>query len=116
MSLVVSRASALDDLIAFRKPLNFLAEMVSDLGWSETPAAVLTADHIVSVLQRFRSGALTASDVEGWADLIECREDIDYQSDRYEEILQAIYVLANPVLNGLPDEALTDQVIGSLLR
>ncbi|RWL95486.1 MAG: hypothetical protein EOR68_20375 [Mesorhizobium sp.] len=116
MSLVVSRASALDDLIAFRKPLNFLAEMVSDLGWSETPAAVLTADHIVSVLQRFRSGALTAADVEGWADLIECREDIDYQSDRYEEILQAIYVLANPVLSGLPDEALTDQVIGSLLR
>lgn len=116
MSLVVSRASALDDLIVFRKPLNFLAEMVSDLGWSETPAAVLTADHIVSVLQRFRSGALTSADVAGWADLIEGREDIDYQSDRYEEILQAIYVLANPVLNRLPDEALTDQVIGSLLR
>ena len=112
----MSRASVLDDLIAFRKPLDLLTEMMSDVGWSETPVAVLTADHIVSVLQRFRSGALTAADVEGWADLIECREDIDYQSDRYEETLQAIYVLANPVLNGLPDEALTDQVIGSLLR
>ncbi|RWL48014.1 MAG: hypothetical protein EOR60_06905 [Mesorhizobium sp.] len=112
----MSRASVLDDLIAFRKPLDLLTEMMSDVGWSETPVAVLTADHIVSVLQRFRSVALTAANVEGWADLIECREDIDYQSDRYEEILQAIYVLANPVLNGLPDEALTDQVIGSLLR
>jgi hypothetical protein len=98
------------------KPLNILAEMVCSLGWSEAPAVTLTADHIVSVLQQFRSGAITAADVEGWADMIECREDIDYQPDRYEEILQAIYVLANPVLNGLPDEALTDKVIGSLLR
>ncbi|MEZ2333618.1 hypothetical protein AB6802_28185 [Mesorhizobium sp. RCC_202] len=110
----MSLVSALSDLIEFNKPINLLAEGTSGLGWAETPLVVLTADHIVSVLHRFRAGAFTAADVEQWADMIECREDIDYQEDRDEEILQAIYVLANPVLNGLLDDALTDQVIASL--
>ena len=85
MSLAVSRVSVLSDLITCGKPVDVLAAIVSDMGWSEA-----------------------------WADLIECREDIDYQSERDEEILEAIYVLANPALNGPLDEALTDQVIASL--
>ncbi|WP_149905325.1 hypothetical protein [Mesorhizobium sp. SARCC-RB16n] len=104
----------LGDLVTFARPIDRLAEMVGVLGWSETPSVVLTADHIVSVLQRFRAGELAAADVERWADLVECREDIDYQPDRNEEILQAIYVLANPVLNGLLDEALVDDLAISL--
>ncbi|MFB9978314.1 hypothetical protein ACFSQQ_17255 [Mesorhizobium kowhaii] len=104
----------LTDLITCGKPIDVLAAIVSDLGWSETPVVVLTTDHILSVLRRFQAGELTAADVEAWADLIECREDIDYQPERDEEILEAIYVLANPVLNGSLDEALTDQVIASI--
>ncbi|AZO46597.1 MAG: hypothetical protein EOS58_22490 [Mesorhizobium sp.] len=114
MSLAVSRVSVLSDLVTCGKPIDVLAATMSDLGWSETPMVVLTTDHILSVLRRFQSGELTAADVEAWADLIECREDIDYQPDRHEDILEAIYVLANPVLNGPLDEALTDQVIASL--
>ncbi|AZO54214.1 MULTISPECIES: hypothetical protein [unclassified Mesorhizobium] len=111
----MSRVSVLTDLVTFGRPIDVLAAIVSDLGWSETPVVVLTADHVLSVLRRFQARELTASDVEAWADLIECREDIDYQPERDEEILEAIYVLANPVLNGLLDEALADQVIGPLL-
>lgn len=110
----MNRVSVLSDLITFGKPIEVLVAIVGDVGWSETPVVVLTTDHILSVLRRFQAGNLTAADVEVWADLIECREDIDYQPERYEEILEAIYVLANPVLNGPLDEALTDQVIASL--
>ena len=115
MSLAVSRVSLLSDLITFGKPIDVLAAIVADLGWSETPVVVLTTDHILSVLQRFQAGELTAVNVEAWGGLIECREDIDYQPERDEEILEAIYVLANPDLNGPLDETLTDQVIASLL-
>ena len=111
----MNRVSVLSDLITFGKPIDVLVAIVGDVGWSETPVVVLTTDHILSVLRRFQAGELAAADVEAWADLIECREDIDYQPERDEEILEAIYVLANPVLNGLLDEALTDQVIASLL-
>ncbi|TPM34769.1 hypothetical protein [Mesorhizobium sp. B2-3-5] len=111
----MNRASVLGDLVTFAKPIDRLAEMVGVLGWSDTPVVMLAADQIVSVLQRARAGALTAADVEAWADLIECREDIDYQPEHYEQILQAIYMLANPVLNGSLDEALTDQLTASLL-
>lgn len=114
MSLAVSRVSVLSDLITCGKPVDVLATIGSDMGWSETPVVVLTTGHILNVLRRFQAGELTAADVEAWADLIECREDIDYQPERDEEILEAIYVLANPVLNGPLDEALTDQVIASL--
>ena len=107
----MNRVSVLSDLITCGKPIDVLAANVSDLGWSETPVVVLTTDHILSVLRRFQEGELTAADVEAWADLIECREDIDYQPERDEDIVEAIFVLANPVLNGSLDEALTDQVI-----
>lgn len=115
MSLAVSRVSLLSDLITFGKPIDVLTAIVGDLGWSETPVVVLTTDHILSVLRRFQAGELTAVDVEAWADLTESREDIDYQPERHEEIREAIYVLANPVLNGPLDETLADQVIASLL-
>ncbi|TPK91642.1 hypothetical protein FJ934_21840 [Mesorhizobium sp. B2-4-12] len=111
----MNRASVLGDLVRFAKPVDHLAETIGVLGWSDTPVVMLTAYQIVSVLQRARAGALTAADVEAWADLIECREDIEYQPEHHEEILQAIYMLANPVLNGSLDEALTDQLIASLL-
>ena len=104
----------LTDLITFGKPIDVLVAIVGDVGWSETPVVVLTTDHILSVLRRFQEGELTAADVEAWADLIECREDIDYQPERDDEIVEAIFVLANPVLNGSLDEALTDQVIASI--
>ncbi|TPK73385.1 hypothetical protein [Mesorhizobium sp. B2-4-17] len=111
----MNRASVLGDLVTFAKPIDRLAETIGVLGWSDTPVVMLTAGQIVSVLQRARAGALTAVDVEAWADLTECREDIDYQPEHHEEILQAIYMLAKPVLNGSLDEALTDQLIASLL-
>ena len=110
----MNRVSVLSDLITCGKPIDVLAANVSDLGWSETPVVVLTTDHILSVLRRFQEGELIAADVEAWADLIECREDIDYQPERDEDIVEAIFVLANPVLNGSLDEALTDQVIASI--
>jgi hypothetical protein len=86
--------------------------MIGAIGWSETPAVVLTAENVLAVLRRFQAGALTAAEVEDWADLIECREDIDYLPD--DEVLEAIYLLANPVLNGPLDEELTGQIVASL--
>lgn len=110
----MNRVSVLSDLVAFAKPVERLAEMIDELGWSDTPVIVLGTDHIVTTLRRFLTGELAASDVEAWADLIELRDDIGYQPDRNDEIADAIFVLANPLINGAFDKALADELTVSL--
>ena len=60
----------------------------------------MTIDHIQSVLERYVRGGLSAAEVEDWADLIECRDDISYEEHRMETIKELIFELANPVLSG----------------
>lgn len=110
----MDRVSVLSDLVAFAKPVERLAGMIDELGWSDTPVIVLGTDHIVTTLRRFLTGELAASDVEAWADLIELRDDIGYQPDRNDEIADAIFVLANPLINGALDKALADELTVSL--
>lgn len=57
---------------------------------------MLNQPAIAAVLQRFKAGELTASQVEAWAEMIEGREDIDLDATARE----AIFQLANPIING----------------
>lgn len=110
----MDRLSVLSDLVAFAKPIERLTDMIDELGWSDTPIVVLSADHIARTLRRFLTGELAASDVEEWTNLIELRDDISYQPDRSDEIADAIFVLANPVINGALDRPLADELTVSL--
>ena len=67
-----------------------------ELSWDSDELVTLTVDHIQSVLERYVGGELSAAEVEHWADLIECRDDISYD----ETIKELISELANPVLSG----------------
>jgi hypothetical protein len=111
----VSRADILADLIEFRRPLDELSAALRTLPWDvEAPEAVLEPRHIIGVLGRFQSKETSAADVDRWANLIECRDDIVYEAEWSEEILEAIHVLANPLIMGALDDHLADEVIASL--
>lgn len=62
--------------------------------WDIPEALVsLDASDILSILERFLQGALTAEDVEQWANALEIREDVEC---RDEQVKEALFELANP--------------------
>ncbi|MCP4745553.1 MAG: hypothetical protein GY874_05335 [Desulfobacteraceae bacterium] len=96
-----NRIKILNNLLEFSKPLDELKNNVSNLVWDyEGPTVIATRLHIKAVLTRFLKGELTKREVEDWANLIECREDLDFDPDCSDELSEIIYQLANPELEG----------------
>lgn len=95
-----SRTELVEALIAFREPLESLWAELRQYGWDcEEELAVLNPEDVIAVLSRFISGDISANDVEAWANLLECREDIGFAAGHEEPLGEAVYWLANPVIN-----------------
>ncbi len=72
------RSAVLAALIEFSLPLETLKTDLRELPWDsdEEPAEVGPLE-VIRVLERFVSEKLKPQEVEGWANLIEGREDIE---------------------------------------
>ncbi|WP_157582405.1 hypothetical protein [Rhodanobacter spathiphylli] len=92
-----SRESVLKALLSYTRPIPDIARDLSAYGWdAPNPLVVLDATHLSSALNRFMAGALSAVQVEAWANCIECRDDIEYNPS--SAIGLALHELANPLL------------------
>lgn len=97
----MSRFDVLRDLIAFSKPVDILSSNLSKFDWDYAgQPLIVAASQVRNVLERFLSGEYTAQELEGWANLIECREDLEFEEQKHDEIENVIYCLANPALQG----------------
>ena len=96
----MDRQSIIVSLIAFDKSLNDLRRELAELGWDADPVAVLTRQNLATMIDRFVIGALDAETVEAWANLIEGREDIEFEPGYETRVAQALHDLANPELSG----------------
>jgi hypothetical protein len=98
------RKQALSSLIHFDAPLDDIEAELAAVGWAAEPVTTLMRKDIAAVLQRFASGDIDAATVEAWANLIEGREDIQFELGHEQTILDAIHDLANPVLQGRTED------------
>lgn len=97
----MNRFDVLGDLVAFSKPVSVLADSLSKFDWDyEGQPLIVMASQIREVLKCFLAGECSAQELEGWANLIECREDLEFEERKHEEISNVIYCLANPILEG----------------
>ena len=64
--------------------------------WEEPPLATLNGPAVASILRRYEKGELTAEQVETWANLVEVRDDIEFDGSAGRH-----FYLANPLLMGL---------------
>lgn len=97
----MDRLELLHDLVAFDKPVEVLADDLAKFDWDyEGQPLIINASEIQQILQRFLAGELNAKELEDWANLIECREDLDFEESKHEAIENIIYCLANPTLQG----------------
>lgn len=96
----MSREVILSSLIRFDAPIPKLRAGLGSLTWDSDPVVTLARRDIVAVLERFSTGEIDALTVEDWANLVECREDIGFESGYEDVIHAAIHDLANPLLSG----------------
>lgn len=90
------------DLIHFKNNIDTLRNMLSQIGFdSEIELVSMSRDNIVEILQRSLDKKISFLELEEWANLIECREDIDFEDEKTQEM---IFKLANPYLYGKLDE------------
>lgn len=90
------------DLVHFKNNIDTLRNMLSQIGFdSETELVYMSRDDMVEILQRSLDKKISFLELEEWANLIECREDIGFEDEKTQEM---IFKLANPYLYGKLDE------------
>ncbi|MBO0751273.1 MAG: hypothetical protein J2P53_04135, partial [Bradyrhizobiaceae bacterium] len=94
------RPLQLASLIRFDAPLADIEAGLATLGWGSKPVVTLTREHIKHILQRFASGEIDAATVEAWANLVEGRDDIQFEHGHEQVVADVVFDLANPVLQG----------------
>ena len=93
------RRNALRALLDYALPLDATLATLAAFGWDVTePLVFLSTEDIEKILLRYLSGELTSEQVTDWADLVECRDDIDFLEGD-ERLATVIFWLANPYLN-----------------
>lgn len=111
----MDRKAIITSLIAFDRPLSEFRAHLSSLACDGEPVAVLRRQDIAAVVRRYLVGQLDAGAVEAWANLIECREDVEFERRHEEAVADALFDLANPVLQG-PLANIAGDVLASLER
>jgi hypothetical protein len=110
------RAVLLRQLIEYRLPLEATIAELSTYGWdAEEPHVRLEARDIAGVLWRYLNEELSSAQVTDWADLIECREDIDAGKSN-STLSSLIFQLANPNLNVEVTPSLAREMLAILSR
>ena len=102
------------DLVHFKNNIDTLKNMLSQIGFdSEIELVSMSRDNIVEILQRSLDKKISFLELEEWANLIECREDIGFEDEKTQEM---IFKLANPYLYGKLDEKQVLSYLNELKR
>ena len=108
MSSDVERARVIRDVVELRASLPELAARLRTFPWDyEHELVVVQSEHLASVARRYIAGELSASEVEEWADLIECRDDVGFGSD---DLKETVHRLANQAIDGALTRAMAKAI------
>ncbi len=94
---MTNREVLLQKIIEFNHPIDKIISELHKIGWdSNEDLIILKRRDIISVLEKYMQSKITKTEIEEWANLLECREDIGFEIG-YENIIgETIFVLANP--------------------
>lgn len=108
-----SRTQLLANLLNYSHPIEHTLTGLRQFSWdAEAALIILSRNHLIQLLERYLRGDFANSDVEVWANAIEGREDIDYESGHEDALQEIIHTLANPILT----EPLDNELAGRLLK
>ncbi|WP_298258437.1 hypothetical protein [Bradyrhizobium sp.] len=97
----MNRQAVLTSLIQFSETVTRLKVALESFPWDVDNSIITLAKRdVIAILERFVVGEFDANALEEWANLVECREDIEFEPDHAQVISDAIFQLANPTLCG----------------
>jgi Ca2+-binding EF-hand superfamily protein len=96
----MTRHECLRKLIGYEIPLDLARDLLKSFPWDGDVEVVMTTSDVTSILKNFLGGKISSSEIARWADLIECREDIDLEEANNDKILRFLLEIANPEING----------------
>ena len=109
------RLAIVSGLIEMTVSLENVAAKLSKFEWDyEGQGVELTRQHLSHSLKRYLQGSLTAKDIEQWANTIETREDIYFESTHEEKVGDVLHELANPTLAQLLNESRAKKLLDIL--
>lgn len=112
----LSRAEILKTLIEGTLPIELLEENMRQFAFDSQPLVTLFASDVDRMLNRFIEGTLDQDYLERWAELIEVRDDIEFETRQEDTIKEVIYDLSNPVLAGPLDVAQAQRLRALLMK
>ena len=92
------RVSVLNSLLKLDRSIKSIKKDLSEFEWDSDILVTLQTVHIRSIIERYLSGQIDESTVEAWANIIECRDDIEIPKEINDPVEEIIYELANPYL------------------
>ncbi|HLP55115.1 MAG TPA: hypothetical protein VK151_08805 [Fluviicola sp.] len=93
----MTRKELLADLVLLQQSIEVLEKELSQYSWdSEIPLLIVTENDFINVLQRCLNDKIDFQTLSNWANAIECREDIEFETEEMQEV---IFELANPEIN-----------------
>ena len=100
---ITGRKDFLIELIEYRHPMNEILNYINTFPTEESDdyVVLLTRAHLISVLNRFLNGDLSAQQVEEWADHIGFINEIGEEEGYFEKIRQTLISLAIMPIDGI---------------
>ena len=106
------REEILSDLVHLRRSLADIRRDLTKYPWDfEKPMMIISKDDFLRVLKKCRDGQITPEELTNWADAITLRDDIGFETD---EMLEIIFELANPEVNGQISKGRLEEMIKEL--
>lgn len=96
-------------------PIDYLILKLNSFSWDiEEPLVTLTKLQMLAALKNFIENRVESVTLEKWAEFIECREDIAFETSYKEIISSIVFDLANPDLVGELTKEKAEKLINKL--
>jgi hypothetical protein len=94
-----SRAQALQSLVELRTPLDDAIAELAHFEWdSDEDLATLTRADALRLLDRYLQHTMTADECQRWADALEGRDDLGFETGSEDLIKEFLFQIATPEL------------------
>jgi hypothetical protein len=94
-----NRLDLISSLLELSISLDELTKELNKFPWDYDGKGVeLTRIHLSRILERYLKDELSENEIEQWANMIECREDICFEKGFERHIDKILHELANPIL------------------
>lgn len=91
------RKLILQDILNFEGNIKYLKKELDEYPFDSNGSLIIINSKTVSaILKKTINGIISFDDIEEWANIVECRDDVDFENENIQEI---IFELANPELN-----------------